>query len=144
MLDLGRLLGSQGDTSTPQKFSIYLPDRDGKNGPIQTIGSWIDQAVVLMTEINGGCTKLPPAKGAWINSTTGSYVVEDTVVIYSYLLRPELFEQRFEELVEFLHTFGRETQQDAVMAEFSGWVDGEGYVNEAFFIPSASFADPSL
>lgn len=140
-MDLAKRLGAADGVSRPQKFAIYLPDRDADNQPVESIGRWLDTAVKLMADINGGCTRLPAAKGAWLNEASGRKVVEDTVVIYSYLFRPEQFEERFDEIVEFLHRYGRDTNQDSVMAEFSGWKnDEEGYVNEAFFIPNTVFA----
>lgn len=141
-MDLAKRLGAEDGVSRPQKFALYLPDRDAHNQPVPNMGTWLDEAVTLMTDINGGCTRLPPSKGAWFNRTTTKTVIEDTVVVYSYLFEPEIFEDRFDEIVEFLHTYGRETNQDSVMAEFSGWANtDEGYVSEAYFIPSTAFVN---
>lgn len=140
-MDLAKRLGAENDVSRAQKFFIYLPDRDASNQPISDIENWLNKAVWLMAEINGGCTRLPAAQGAWFGMNGQTKLFEHTVVIYSYLLKPESFEQRFEEIVEFLHDYGRMTNQDTVMAEFSGWAfDGEGYISEAYFIPSTAYA----
>jgi hypothetical protein len=139
-MDIAKRLGAEDGVSRPQRFALYLPDRDADNQPVENMGAWLDEAVTLMTEINGGCTRLPPAKGAWFNRSTDRIVIEDTVVVYSYLFEPERFEERFDQIVEFLHTYGRETKQDSVMAEFSGWSNPrDGYISEAYFIPSSSF-----
>ena len=140
-MDLARRLGAEDGVSRPQKFAIYLPDRDADNQPIQSMGKWLDEAVVLMSQINGGCTRLPASKGAWFNQISEKLVLEDTVVIYSYLLDPQRFADRFDEIVEFLHTYGRETNQDSVMAEFSGWSNDDGYVSEAYFIPNTAYVE---
>jgi hypothetical protein len=144
-MDLAKRLHAEDGMSRPQKFSIFITDRDAANKPIKDIGRWIDEATSLMTEINGGCTRLPIAKGAWVNRQSGEMIVEDTVVIYSYLLDPEQFDERFDEIVEFLHAYGVETKQDAVMAEFSGWSnDEDGYICEAYTIPSENYLSPEV
>lgn len=142
-MDLVELLRAE-PASRPQKFSIYIADRDGANNPIE-VGHWLDRAVRVMTRINGGCTRMPVAKGAWTNTETGKVVLDDTVVIYSYLLEPEKFEQEFHYIAELLHDYGYETNQDSVMAEFSGWSDDDqSYVAEAYFIPSRNYFKNTL
>jgi hypothetical protein len=136
-MQLGKLLGAKDDTSVPDKFTIYIPDHDRNQQVIKNIGTWIDSAVQLMVEINGGCTRLAVAKGHWVTDT-GLIVVEDTTIIYSYLLKPDKFKSDFNRIVEFFHTFGRETDQDALFAELS-YFDGTGYVQEAFEIPHTNY-----
>ncbi|MCO5792824.1 MAG: hypothetical protein HEQ21_08390 [Blastomonas sp.] len=144
-MDLAKRLGAEDGVSRPQKFAIYLPDRDADNQPVLNMGRWLDEAVTLMTEINGGCTRLPSSRGAWLNKKTNKTIIEDTAVIYSYLFDPEMFEERFDEIVEFLYEYGRETNQDSVMAEFSGWTSAHGdYVSEAYFIPSSVYMTDSM
>lgn len=142
-LNLGKLLGAEDGVSRVQRFTIYLPDRDANRAQIADIDAWADQAVNLMAEINGGCTRLPIAKGSWVNQSTDQLITEDTIVIYSYLFKPDRFEERIDDLVEFLHTFGRETNQDYVMAEFSGPEDPDngaaGFSHKAYFIPSKAY-----
>jgi hypothetical protein len=137
-LNLAELLRAD-EAGRPQKFSIYIADRDGANNPVE-VGHWLDRAVRVMTKINGGCTRLPVAKGAWTHSKTGANIVDDTVVIYSYLFNPDKFVTDFHYIVELLHDYGHETNQDAVMAEFSGWSEEEqSYISEAYFIPSKNY-----
>ena len=139
-MEIGKLLRAKDDTSVPDKFTIYIPDRDRKQRAIKDIGTWIDSAVQLMVDINGGCTRLAVAKGHWVTDTE-EFVAEDTTIIYSYLLRPENFESDFYRIIEFFHAFGRETDQDALFAEMS-YFDGENYVQEAFEIPHANYLAP--
>jgi hypothetical protein len=137
-LNLAELLRAE-EASKPQKFSIYITDRDGNNNPIE-IGHWLDRAVRVMTRINGGCTRMPAAKGAWKHRGTRKLIVEDTIVIYSYLFDPEKFVTDFHYIVELLHDYGYETKQDAVIAEFSGWSEeDQSYVSEAYLIPSENY-----
>lgn len=137
-MNLGQLLRADG-VSRPQKFSIFIADRDGNNSPVEA-GKWLDRAVRVMTQINGGCTRMAIAKGSWTHSMTGAVVLDDTVVIYSYLFNPEKFVSDFDYIVKLLHDYGHATNQDSVMAEFSGWSDEEqGYISEAYFIPSKNY-----
>lgn len=136
-MQIGKLLRAKDDTSVPDKFTIYIPDRDRKQRAIKNIGTWIDSAVQLMVEINGGCTRLAVAKWHWVTDTK-EFIAEDTTIIYSYLLKPEIFKSEFYRIVEFLHAFGRETKQDALFAEMS-YFDGKHYVIEAFEIPHGNY-----
>jgi hypothetical protein len=135
-MDLGKLLRASDDRSFADKFTIYLPDRDMANRPVRNFGTWVDSAVDMMMDINGGCTRLAPAKGGWYED--GEYVMEDTVIIYSYLFKPAEFKTRFNEIVEFIHRFGRETDQHTMMAEFSSFLDGS-YMSESYKIPKANY-----
>lgn len=137
-MNIAELLHAE-EAGRPQKFSIYIADRDGANNPVE-VGHWLDRAVHLMTQINGGCTRMPVSKGAWIHRTTGAKIIDDTVIIYSYLFDPERFVSEFHYIVELLHEYGHATGQDSVMAEFSGWSErDQSYVSEAYFIPSKNY-----
>jgi hypothetical protein len=140
-MQLGKLLRAKDDTSVRDRFTIYIPDRDRHQKAIKDIGTWIDSAVQLMVEINGGCTRLAVAKGHWVTDTK-DFVAEDTTIIYSYLLKPEKFQSDFYRIVEFFHAFGRDTDQDALFAELS-YFDGKSYVQEAFEIPHENYLPPT-
>lgn len=137
-MDLAALLRAQ-PASRPQKFSIYLVDRDRDNQPID-IEPWIKRARYVMTLINGGCTQMPAASGVWVNLDNGEMIEESTTIIYSYLGDPERFAADFEQIVLFLHDYGAATRQDAVMSEFSGWSDDDGcFISESYIIPRANY-----
>lgn len=132
-MNLVEALRSSEATSV-QKFSIYLPNRDKHNREIESIDIWIGAAVELLTEINGGSTKLPPANGAF-KTEAGEIIREDTVVVYSFLRNPDAFERNLERVAAFLHRFGQVTEQESVMVEMT---DGHRayFVNEGNYISS--------
>ena len=80
---------------------------------------------------------MPVAKGTW-RSTDGRVIKEDTTVIYSYIDEPDEFESRLNEITVFLHRFGKSTNQDSVMVEFSGGDDGY-FVSRAYYIHESDY-----
>ncbi len=72
---------------------------------------------------------MPPADGTWLNpekdiDSVGELSDEDmiwekTTIIYTYIY-PDRFEKNIRPLREFLHRFGRETNQGEVVFEFAG------------------------
>lgn len=130
-LDLrARLRASQA--ASVQKLSIYIPNKDKDDDVLPNVDVWVDAAITLLTDINGGSTRMPVAKGTW-RATDGRVIKEDTTVIYSYIDEPDEFESRLNEITAFLHRFGRTTKQDSVMVEFSGGDDGY-FVSRAYYI----------
>ena len=136
-MDIGKLLRAKDGGTSVQKFTIYLPDRDKNDFKVPNMQTWIQAAINVMIEVNGGCTQLPVAAGAW-RTKEGKVILENTVFIYSFIRDPESFEKRFSEIVEFMHSFGRVTDQDAVMAEFSGKV-GKSYECLSYEIPYKNY-----
>lgn len=101
-----------------ERFSIYIPDKD-RNGKKVAQKKWIDEALGLLSGINGGATAMPPVKGAWLNKDTDKLVIEEPVIVYSYI-DPVDFPNRLGEVVEFAKRLGRETNQGEVAFEFNG------------------------
>jgi hypothetical protein len=104
------------DEPSVQKFSIYIPDKDKHRGPVENVDDWIDAAMRVLTDINGGSTRLPPAAGTW-KDKQGQILLDSTTVVYSYVLDPDVFEERFDEIAAFVHEFGKGARQEAVMIE---------------------------
>lgn len=50
---------------------------------------------------------MPPIQGAWLNPQTQELIIEEPVVIYSYI-EPEIFALRLGELRDFIHRLGAE------------------------------------
>lgn len=108
-----------------EKLSLYFPDRDQNNGLVPDVDRYVEVAACLMTDINGGVTKLPAAEGRY---KSGEMIVEEnTTILYSYIFDPESFQRRYIELVALLHKFGRETNQREVMFDFIGEADNVSY-----------------
>lgn len=124
-----------------QKLSIYIPNKDKNNQVVHKSEDWIDAAVELLTDINGGSTRMPLARGTWLRRG-GHVIKEDTTVVYSYIEDPDEFERRIKEITAFLHRFGKATNQDSVMVEFSGGDDGY-FVSRAYYIHERDYFSAS-
>jgi hypothetical protein len=135
-IDIGPHLGT-GSKARTHRFTIYIPDRDRNNRELDHIDYWIDAGMKLLTEINGGCTRLPNTTGHWL-SDDREIVKENTALLYSYFQELEAFEKQLPRVRDFLHRFGRETNQGEVMVELSG-EDNEGLYSRAYHIPSSAW-----
>jgi hypothetical protein len=131
-MDLAKALGT-GEPASLQKLSLYLPERDNTGEPVPDIELWIEGAMAIFTEINGGATRLPVAMGYW-KPAGGALVREPTNVVYSYIRSARQFEANLDRLVSFIHSFGKHAKQGEVMVEFSGEVRGRGFVSRAYFV----------
>lgn len=121
--DIGAAFGA---TSLPavDRLTLYLPNMDCDQNPVSGVEDWIEYGMRLLTDINGGVTRLPWASGRWKRSD-GQVVEEQTTVIYSSLMDPERFQQEALQIRAFLHAFGRYTNQGAVMFDISGIQAGD-------------------
>lgn len=135
-IDFGKRLKASQSASI-QRVSIYLADTNRRDEPID-LTHWVDRCVHLFVDLNDGCTRLPLAFGAF-RDQDGS-IFEHTVVVYSYITDPRRFHDRFNELVAFVHDFGRVTEQKAVMVEFAGGSMGS-YFSRAYFVGADDFID---
>jgi len=101
-----------------QRFAIYIPDKD-KDGKGIDQEKWLDRALRLLSEIGGGATAMPPVRGAWLNEETGTLIIEEPVVVYSFV-KPVEFAKRLQDLNAFMNEMGRETNQGEIAFEFDG------------------------
>ncbi len=115
-LDFARALGAAD--SSAQCFSVYIPNKDRKGREIGNQRKWVLEAIELLSEINGGCTAMPPVEGGWL-SDDKEIVWENPVVVYSFV-RPDEFVASLQRIREFLHRLGRETDQGEIAFEFDG------------------------
>ena len=51
-----------------QRFAIYIPNKDKHGKPVDQ-EKWINKTLMLLSEICGGATVMPPVRGAWLNQT---------------------------------------------------------------------------
>ncbi|HEX9965282.1 MAG TPA: hypothetical protein VGB04_09910 [Allosphingosinicella sp.] len=138
-MDLAKILGA-AQAASLQRFSLYLPDSDREGRPVPQLEQWIEAAMLIFAEVNGGATRLPLAQGIWKPEDGGATVREATTIVYSFIRDTERFEGGIERLAAFIHTFGKHANQGEVMVEFSGDVPGRGYVSRAYFIADYSKA----
>lgn len=116
-MDLARELGANEDFST-QKLCLYLPDKDKDGREVRDLEDWVKEAREILSQIGGGATALPPADGTWVKDD-GGILWEHTHLVYSFV-DPDRFEESIRHLRDFLHRFGRETNQGEVVVEFDG------------------------
>lgn len=115
-IDIAEIFGSA--ESRTQRFSVYIPNKD-KNGKSVPQEKWIDEALTLLSRICGGATAMPPVRGAWLNPDTQNLVIEEPVLVYSFI-DPEPFNQHIDEVVELVRRIGKETNQGQMAIEFDG------------------------
>jgi hypothetical protein len=116
-LDLGKALAAT-DEPSGQRLTLYIPNKDKKGNAILNHADWCKDAQELLTAIGDGATAFPPVDGTW-RKPDGSDLWEQTKIIYTYI-DPEKLVANVQRLREFLHRFGRETNQGRVVFEFDG------------------------
>lgn len=110
-----------------QQLVLYIPNKDKEGNKIKQLSKWIKEAKRVLSIIGGGQTAMPPADGTWLQKDISSIkelkdediVWEKTIIMYTYIY-PDKFEKNLNSLREFLHRFGRETNQGEVVFEFDG------------------------
>jgi hypothetical protein len=115
--DLGKEMGAT-DRPSGQRLTLYIPNKDRDGHLLVNHDRWCKEAQELLTAIGGGATAFPPVDGAW-RKPDGSNLWEQTKIIYAYV-DPDKMAANLPRLREFLHRFGRETDQGEVVFEFDG------------------------
>jgi len=100
-----------------QCFTMYLPNKDKKDREFGTQRKWVLEAIRLLSAINGGATAIP-VEGGWVNDE-GELILEEPVVVYSYVADTPKFIAELPRIREFLHRLGRDTNQGEVAFEFN-------------------------
>ena len=76
---------------------------------------WANTAGDVLTELFGGATILPPAKGKWLNEESKTIITEAVVLVHSYARGVDANnEGKVAALAKFLHRMGKETAQGEV------------------------------
>ena len=117
MVDLTSLLGASKAPAT-QVLTLYIPDKDRNGKQIKNLSKWIREAQDVLTAIGGGSTSTS-ANGTWMNPESGVIIREKTVIVYTYI-NADSFKKNFRRLREFVHRFGKETNQGEVAVLFAG------------------------
>lgn len=115
---LTRLLGASEEPSI-QQLTLYIPNKDRNGRQVKNFRRWIQKAQKVLTIIGRGSTAMPSADGTWLNPENDKVLREKTTILYTYI-DPHGFEENVGLLREFLHGFGRETDQGEVVFEFDG------------------------
>jgi hypothetical protein len=101
-----------------RRLSIYVPSKDKEGGSIDHT-RWMDQAMSFLTKTFGRCTAMPRLEGIWSDPASGCTLRETTNVVFSFV-KEEDFEQRAEQVREFLIEMGQITSQAEVGFEYDG------------------------
>lgn len=106
-----------GGKALGDRFAIYIPNRD-RDGMIVEQKAWVDRALRLLSDVGGGATAMPPVTGAWLNPDSNELIIEEPVVVYTYV-DPDVFEQEIERLRDFVREIGRKTNQGSMAVEYA-------------------------
>ena len=125
-INLADIIGAI-ETFSVQQLTLYIPHKDRNGKSVKDINKWIKEAQKFLAVIGGGATTMPPVDGSWLKEDIDTVeevkdkeiVWEKTTIIYTYIY-PDRFERNLKCLREFLHRFGRETNQGEVAFEFDG------------------------
>lgn len=100
-----------------QRFAIYIPNKD-KHGKHVDQEKWINKTLMLLSEICGGATVMPPVRGAWLNQESKGLVIEEPVLVYTFI-EPHNFAKRMSEIKDLMHEIGKKTRQGQMAFEFN-------------------------
>lgn len=118
-LELGKELGATAEPAA-QRLTLYIPNRNRLDEVVADHDRWVREAQELLTQIGRGATAFPPVDGTW-EKPDESILWEKTRIIYTFI-DPDRLAANLTRLREFLHRFGRETDQGEVKFEFDGWI----------------------
>lgn len=126
-LNFSKILGCE--EALQQQLTLYIPNKDRDGHLIKNLKYWIEEAMKVLTIIGGGVTAMPPADGSWLdpdkNIMSFSELKDDDIlwektrIIYAYIDHDK-FVNNLHLLRNFLHSFGKETNQGEVVFEFDG------------------------
>jgi hypothetical protein len=114
------LLGSEPDPNGTLVV-LFIPTQDKNGKPLRDAEVWAGYAAQKLTDLFGGATEMPAAKGRWLNEETGETIVEDVKLIHCYVRSSHANDAgKFRDLADFLHRMGEETNQGEVVVVVAG------------------------
>lgn len=102
-----------------RRFVMYLPDNNRFGERIDNIEDSVKEACLILVQLNGGATRLPPAQGLWFNKTDNCLVRETTHIVFSCVTGSAFF-HHLQAIRAFIERFARETNQESIAVEFDG------------------------
>lgn len=102
---------------------VFIPSKtkDGEDLPAgEDQQQWAEAVGDVLTEVYGGATEMPIAKGKWLNDD-GKIITEEVILIHSYV-RPSHMEEegRLQQFAKILHRMGKRTKQGEVGVVIDG------------------------
>lgn len=137
--DLGEAIGAKGGGKSFQRIAIYLPDRDQNNNVI-AVEPFVEVGMQTLVDTLGGVTCLSKARGRFKTKNLDQngrpkITTEETYVIYSFIFKSANFEQIAKTAIrDFIHEFGRMTNQEEVMVEYSGEGSDGTFYSRAYYV----------
>lgn len=119
-INLMEALGAS-EEATQDRVTIYIPSRDRDGEPVD-LEVWVERSLEFLSQVGGGATRMPPARGAWRNPLRGTLIIEDVTLVYSFV-DGDAFSARVADLRRLPHAKGRALYQGEVAIE----------VNENFY-----------
>ena len=115
-----KILGSETELNGVL-FVLFIPSKDQKGKDLRDQDMWANAAGDMLTNIFGGSTEMPPAKGKWLNDKTKEIITEKIILIHSYARESDANnEDKIRVLASFLHRMGKETNQGEVAVVIDG------------------------
>ncbi len=112
------IVSAFGGVALGERFAVYVPNKD-RDGNSVDQKPWVQEALRLLSQIGGGATAMPPVTGAWLNPDTDKLIIEEPIVIYSYV-DPDALAAHLPQLINFVQRLGKETNQGAIGLEYGG------------------------
>ncbi len=115
-----KILGSELELGNVL-FILFIPSKDKDGKALKDAELWSSAAGDKLTDLFGGATEMPPAKGKWYNEESEKIIAESVVLIHSYATEAKANdENKIKVLAQFLHRMGRQTNQGEVAVVIDG------------------------
>jgi hypothetical protein len=102
---------------------VFIPSRDRDGKPVDQ-DHWVDEVLKTLGRLYRGSTAYPRGRGTWRDDERGGVLVmEEPVIVFSYIASAALTTASLEELYRTLSRMGRATKQ----GEIGVVLDGQYY-----------------
>ena len=102
---------------------VFIPSKDRDGNPIDQ-DHWVDAVLKTLGTLYRGSTAYPRGRGVWRDDARGGLlVVEEPVIVFSYIAMQSLTVPSLQELYKTLSRMGRSTNQ----GEIGVVIDGRYY-----------------
>lgn len=106
------LFGCEDLTPKDQFITVFVPSLTRDKVPIDH-NAWKIQAVKIMSKLFGGSTVIP-GYGGWYDEEDNEVKTEDISMVVSFISNEECNKENMDELKQFLHKMGKETEQGEI------------------------------
>lgn len=128
-MDYSKALGSNLPVGSKQ-IVVFIPEKDKEGKKIKQ-NYWVEEAMKCLGQLFRGATAFPPGKGIWRNDEVNELLIENTVMVISYINPKDLNKKNLQSLRAFLHRMGIEANQ----GEIGIVIDGNYYGISEYDLP---------